>query len=330
VPNSTLLAPRVFSGETLRKRLDYLRVIGAYPPDEPPLLVSAEAQASEHLETFAKAIITNAGPATAIVVVDLVRGRGSDELVQALASEVGERVYRLPEEVTLEDIAAAMANARAFVGGSVEGYVAALSFGVPAVLVSPTSPPPFNEALVVRHLAELPDALTALLRGDRGVDEATLNALAGALETHFDTLAAIAEESWSKRLSQKQAPHAAIAELGRALAETERRYEALLQAYAARGEQLLVERMRFSELLDATEAEDSTAARVRALLDAADARNRLEIIDAERAVVRTERDEARAVLDSVRAERDELRAQLAQASSNHRPARVLRLLARRG
>jgi hypothetical protein len=73
--------------------------------------------------------------------------------------------------------------------------------------------------------------------------------LPGPWTSHFDTLARLAEESWSTYLALS--PDADAADLARALAEAERRHEALLHAHSARGERLFAGRLRLAETVDA-------------------------------------------------------------------------------
>jgi hypothetical protein len=156
-----------------------------------------------------------------------------------------------------------------------------------------------DPAVDVRDAARLAEAIAAPLRGDTAVDADSVRVLEDAVDAHFDTLAAIADESWSERLARSDA---SAPELARALAEAELRYEALLRAYAARGERLLMERLRVAEMLDETNGEVSAAVRLEGLLELAEARNRLETLDAERAALRFERDRANADLGRARGE----------------------------
>jgi hypothetical protein len=334
VPDPAVLVPRLVPAETISKRVGYLRAIESYPAEERPLLVQGGAAVAPHLEQVAGAVseVAQHNPGLPIVLVALAPARGDAELADALASRIAAPLYRLPAEVTLEDLVAAIANARAFVGSSPQGYLTALAFGVRSALVSVADASTLDgfgawageQAVVVP--ADLAGTITALLRDDAAVDTGSPQVLAGAVDDHFDTLAEIAEQSWSERLAGSERAGAAAAELAHALAETERRHDALLRAYAARGEQLLREQLRLAEMLDAMEAEKSADAAFQTLLELAEARNHLEMLDAEATADRFERDQARAELERVRAERDELRKQLEE---KHRPSHGGRLLPRR-
>jgi hypothetical protein len=312
VPDPAVLADRCFPAETLRKRLDYLRAVECYPPEERPLILQANTAVVSDIDSFARVVSEAAQrhPGLPIVLVSLKPGQGDAEFAEALAPRIDQAVYRLPAEVTLDDLVAAIANARVFVGSSLAGYSTALAFGVPGALLNDDA-------------GELAETLATLLHGDAASATRGDRRLADAADEHFDTVATIAEHSWSERLVQSPG---STAELGRELAEAERRHDALLRAYSARGERLVAERMRFAELLDATEAESRGDVTVETLLELAEMGNRLETLEAEAAETRFERDQACADLERVRAERDELRRQLARED---RPPRVRRLLPRR-
>ena len=247
VPDPAVLADRCFPAETIRKRLDYLRTLAWYPPEERPLLLQGNAAVVPDIDPFARAVSEAAqrDPGLPIVLVSLTPGQGDAEFADALAQRIDQTVFRLPAEVTLEDLVAAIASARAFVGSSTAGYSTALAFGVPGALLSADA-------------TELARTLTALLDDDAASDTRG-ERLTDAVDEHFDTLAAIAEQSWSGRLAQS--PGSAD-ELARELAEAERRHDALLRAYTARGESLLTERLRRAEVLDAAEAEKGAGAAV--------------------------------------------------------------------
>jgi hypothetical protein len=276
VPDPAVLVAGAFSQDTIRKRLDYLRAVDSYPRgDEPLVLQCDEAATPEYVSELLRA-----HPGVPIVLVALAPDDAEATVADALAARE-QRVYRLPAAVTFEDLVAAIAGARAFIGSSPSGHATALAFDDAA-----------------RGTSELQQRMAA----------------AGA---HFDQLAAIAEESWSKRVADGDSSE----KPAQALREAERRHDTLRRAYAERGERLLAEQLRVAETLDAMEAGEGNDARAR--LDLAEARNRIEVLDAQAAEARHDRDEARAALDSARSERDGLRAELAQAKRRRRGLRRL-------
>src|SRR5207244_11510504 len=134
---------------------------------------------------------------------------GDALLADALASHLP-GAFRLPAIASLEDIAAAIANARAFVGTSTQGRSTALAFGVP------TWPLEANSALA----------------SEPSVDERMRTNLQHEVDAELDELAAIAERSWSDRIA---ASEPTPAELAQALSDSDERYAALLRAHEARG-----------------------------------------------------------------------------------------------
>jgi hypothetical protein len=148
VPHPAVLADRLFPADVLRKRIDYLRAMGWYPHEGSPVVVQEEADAE------------SAG--TPVVVLPLERpGRG--------ATVGPDDQFRLPSEVTIADIAAAIAHAGAFVGTSAAGQATALAFGVSGAAGS-------REDLQARADAE------------------------------FDALAALAEAEWAARATSRGTP----------------------------------------------------------------------------------------------------------------------------
>lgn len=261
VPDTAILAPRLLSDETAQKRLRYLRAVDRYPAEGPPLVLETSTALGVATGTVTEARAHD--PALPIVLVALGPAESDAELARALAADSEGTVHELTGDVTLDDLVVAIGNARGFCGASSAGFSTALGFGVPAV----------------RSTTEI----GALLREEIAADPEEVRELAERVDAHFDRLAAMAEESWSKRLGP-----AGAAELARALAEAERQHEALLRAYIARGERLLAEQERTAELLEALEADEDARTRV----ELAEARNRIEVLDAALAEARFERGEA--------------------------------------
>jgi hypothetical protein len=265
VPDPAILASRLLSDETAKKRLRYLRAVNRYPADEPPLVLETSAAFGLGTNDYTRAVSEARAhdPALPIVLVALGATESDSELARALAASIDGHVRELSADVTLDDLVVAIGNARAFCGASSAGFSTALAFGVPAV----------------RGAADV----GGLLRGEIAADPQIIRDLTERVDAYFDKLAALAEESWSERIAP-----ASAAELARDLAEAERRHEALLRAYAERGERLLVEKQRVAELLDALEADEDAEGAARLRIELAEARNRIEVLDAALAEARFE------------------------------------------
>jgi hypothetical protein len=103
----------------LRKRLEYLRVLGSYPADGAPLVV--EGTALDRYGDDTREVVTRLADRPVVVLP------GTDEAADVQAQSI--RVFRLPAQATVEDITAAIAHAQAVAGRSVTSV--ALGFGVP-------------------------------------------------------------------------------------------------------------------------------------------------------------------------------------------------------
>jgi hypothetical protein len=181
VPDPVALAARIFDPDVLRKRLDYLRVLGCYPTQGRPVVVDVDV-----VDPEAAAERFSAEP----MVFVRLRPSSAERQLQ-------EDGFHLPPSATLEDITAAIVSASAFVGP--------------------------------------PEVAT-------GFDAAERKDLEARVDAELDTIAEIAERSWSE--------HSRSAErLEQAFLASEERYAALLAAYEARGERLVAERVRFAEIV---------------------------------------------------------------------------------
>ncbi len=212
LPHPAVLADRLFPADVLRKRLDYLRAMGWYPADGRPVLVQTDGwRPADVAEVAGKA--AGLGPPIAVVQLD---GPARDEgVVDAIAALVPEQPSRLPAELTVEDVTAAIAQARAFVGTSAAGQAAARAFRV------------------------------------QSEDDADPAGLQARVDAELDALAALAAEAWSARAA---ADGRTASELLHALQHAEERYAALLRVHDQRGEQLVRDRLRYAEIVEGLEA----------------------------------------------------------------------------
>ena len=237
VPDPTILVSRLFPAETLRKRLDYLRVMDRYPSTGSPVVVQGDASLAERGSEIVGALEAALKEDVDVVLVELSPARGESVFADAIAHRLGP-LFRLPPQVSLEEIAAAIAKACAFVGTSPQGSSTALAFGVPAVMLA-DSP-----------AEELAAAVRLALDGDAAVDEPGRIELEQRVDAELDEVAAIAERSWLDRAAtDRRTP----ADLARELNHAEERYEALLRAHQARGEHLVTKRLQFAEIVDRIE-----------------------------------------------------------------------------
>jgi hypothetical protein len=214
VPDSALLLNRIMPVESLQERLVGLRAAGAYPPPGAPVLVvqgcdllvphvPAMAGAVEHWRV--------GRPGGEVVVVETGRCRGDGLFAAALeATLVRERIWRLPEAVTVEDLAAAIAGGDLFLGSSLHGAITALVYGRPFVLLKL-----FDEAkldgfgdvtglgrYVLHSPGEIPAAMDAALAGNAATP-ALLATLQGRIDAHFDVLAEMVRRQAATRPARR-------------------------------------------------------------------------------------------------------------------------------
>jgi lipopolysaccharide transport system ATP-binding protein len=207
VPDSAFLAPRILAPPLLRKRREYLQAMGWYPADGNAMVV----QGNRDLVGFAPDLaavcvrLRAEHPDLRVVLAPTGVCHGDDELASDLFDRLrgaGQRdVFRLPREVGVEDLAAAISGAGVFVGSSLHGCITALAFGRSFVPLNLTSQSKLDglgrlvesEELVVRHPDDLHDACTVALKSTP--DRALRARLQHRVDEHFDRVAAIVERS---------------------------------------------------------------------------------------------------------------------------------------
>jgi polysaccharide pyruvyl transferase WcaK-like protein len=208
VPDSALLMDRIMPVKVLRGRLAGLRAVGAYPLAGSPVLVVQGCDLMvPHVAAVAGAVAhwRAARPGGEVVVVETGRCRGDGLFADALSGAVGPlRLWRLPEAVTVEDLAAAIAGGDVFFGSSLHGAITALVYGRPFVLLKL-----FDDAkldgfgdmtglsrFVLHSSDEIPSALDAAMAGDPS-DPQLLASLQGRIDAHFDRLAGMVRQATS-------------------------------------------------------------------------------------------------------------------------------------
>jgi len=251
-PHPAVLAARLFPADVLRKRRDYLSTMGWYPTESAPVLVEGGGERAGAAAEVARTAMELGAP---VAVVGLDASSGQDELADAITPLLPGPPFRLPAELTLEDVTAAIAHARAFVGASAAADAVARAFGVPS------------------------KAATA--------DVVELQERAGS---ELDAVAALAEDAWAARAA---ADGRNVPALLRALDHAEERYRALLRAYEQRGERLVEDRLRYAEIVEGLEtAADGLPAEF--VARQSELENQLEVASAAEAEARLELERARA------------------------------------
>jgi hypothetical protein len=227
VPDSALLVERILPLELLRERLDRLRAGGGYPESgSPALVVQGCDLLLPHLDAVVEATTRwqAARPVPLeVVVVETGRCRGdgvfADALERALERSVAAhaavaggtapaprgRVRRLPAGASVEDLAAAIAGARLFLGSSLHGAITALAYGRPFVLLNLMGEAKLDgfgdltglDRCVVHTAAEIVPALDGALA--EPAPPGLLADLQHRIDRHFDRLAELASDRAAAR-----------------------------------------------------------------------------------------------------------------------------------
>jgi len=303
LPDPLLLCDRLLSRDTLARRLRYLETIEAFPSGGTPIVVQGDARLVPEAARIAAALRALLGdaPETPVLVVEADPGRGDGAFADALAPHLPPTLFRLPAIATVEDVAAAIAHARAFVGSSAPAQALAYAYGVPAVFLGLVDARLNEHAqrlgwgrTLVSSPDELPQALEHVLAGD-GPDAGKAT-LAGALDESIDELADAAERAAWERMTDTART------LRHGLDEAQQRLDLLRRSHDARGRRLVEERLRFGDVIDRLEQ----GRRVREL------RAELEREQGDRARTVAQHDLAVAELDALRAERARLAEEAAK------------------
>jgi polysaccharide pyruvyl transferase WcaK-like protein len=214
VPDLGFVLPRVFPAPVLDRRLRYLRTMGWYAGGDEKVLV---VQGNRDLVRFAPAVanavnrfLAERGDwSVALAEIGVCHGDGefADALEELLAGGVGGSlpVRRLPAEAGVEDVAAAISNAGAFLGISLHGCITAFAFDRPFVAMNLNGQSKLTglggmverPGQVVESAEAIADALEAALGAESG--QATLSRLQARLDGHFDAVARIIATSAASR-----------------------------------------------------------------------------------------------------------------------------------
>ena len=271
VPDPVALASRVFDPGILARRLDYLRLMEWFPREGAPVVVQGSKALVEHVESFA-AVLTEAvaGRDIPILLLETEPADG-DSFVEALMPRLLP-AFRVPASVSLVDILAVFSGARCFMGDSVHGNMAGLSFGVPSLFVTASVIAPAlatlgDAAPATAHPADAGEVIAHLLGQSRA--DGLPASVAVRLETHFDALAEFADRAQAERFERDAKPRGpeGIALL-RTLQDTELRLDATREAWEARSEEVATLRLELAERLESLESRLGVATEARDRLSA--------------------------------------------------------------
>jgi polysaccharide pyruvyl transferase WcaK-like protein len=248
VPDPAVLLPRVYDRPVLDRALEDARLLDWFPSGGRVLAV----QGNGHLVPWARALADAikgrvAEGGWSVVTIEIGPCHGDGEFAHALHAALRGAVplYHVPGTACLEQVAAAVAAATAFVGSSLHGVITAFAFGRPVAILQNHGMSKIDgfAALagsldwVVRRPEDL-GAVLALLDGG-GRPSPSPARLQAAVDRHFDRIAEIvvdaAAETGARRSGRGFVDNGRLmAVLSRAQRERERRLGRERAAAAAR------------------------------------------------------------------------------------------------
>jgi 2-polyprenyl-3-methyl-5-hydroxy-6-metoxy-1,4-benzoquinol methylase len=205
VPHPLLLVPRLLRADALARRREFLRVMGWFPRQGRAAVVELHHDLLPHLDALAAALDTLlAGTDTAVVLVGMGPAEQGAELARALAAAMSTPCYRLPDDVPVDDLVAAVANADAVAACSPSVLALGLAYERPLALVHAGGPEPaLAGALRAARPSSVVTKVADLARLLDGARFPALVGLAGPLQSdldaHFDRVAAIADAAAAAR-----------------------------------------------------------------------------------------------------------------------------------
>ena len=253
-----VLAPKLFSPDLLAKRLEYLWLMGWYPPEGAAVVVEGDATLLPVVPGLVGALsgFLASEPDLKVVLGELGSPGDAEFASEVAAGLPPESVHRLPRCAGIEDIAAAIANCAIFAGSSERAGRVAQAYGRAWVTLDPAALPASEDF----ERARKADAAPAGGSAPAAQAEAELDLVAEIART-----AALTRRQKEARMPETQHP-----------AETEDALGQLQVAHEARSRRLATERMVFANHLHKAEAEiarlKEELARLREELSRADGR----------------------------------------------------------
>ncbi|MEA2589250.1 MAG: hypothetical protein QOH66_2177 [Actinomycetota bacterium] len=232
-----VLAPKLFSPELLAKRLEYLWLMGWYPPEGAAVVVEGDATLLPVVPGLVAALsgFLTSEPDLKVVLAELGSPGDAEFASEVAAGLPPESVHRLPRAAGIEDIAAAIANCAIFAGSSERAGRVAQAYGRAWVTLDPAALPASEDFEHARKADAAP---------------AGGSAPAAQAEAELDLVAEIARTAALAR-RQKEAPMPETQHP----AETEDALGQLQVAHETRSRRLATERMVFANHLHKAEAE---------------------------------------------------------------------------
>ncbi|MDX6554743.1 MAG: hypothetical protein QOD86_938 [Miltoncostaeaceae bacterium] len=169
LPSLLLLAARVPDPGALRRRLDGLRAVGAYPASGRPRRVAVGPGGEGRAAEVARTATAVAGDLDQVVPVVAATGRGGGEVpfAQAVLTHMPRGTAAILDAATTDDLLAAIGAASALVSGSPAATLVARAYGVPVVDLDATPREALEDAIRSALDAADPPASDALADAER-------------------------------------------------------------------------------------------------------------------------------------------------------------------
>lgn len=199
MPDTATDLPHLWPEAALKRRFARIRKKLRIPKARPVIALHVKARSLRRTSVadFAQqldAALESAG-ATAVLIA-IGRCHGDHELAQALHAAAPRHTIAYDDADTLQDIAAVIAGANAYLGASLHGQITAAAYGVPARLVAVPNLHKFEgQAIQMDRTADVVDswetALKDLPRVLEQPKQALPDAIAPQLEAHWNRVTQI-------------------------------------------------------------------------------------------------------------------------------------------
>lgn len=274
IPDVALLAPRLHPPDLLSKRLEYLRLMGWYPPEGAPLVVEGDRALLAFVPQIAAAIcqVLARDPDRGVVLAEM-GANGDRDFADALAAALpAGSTTRLPGCVGLEDLSAALAACGAYAGSSYRAGLLAFAYDRPLAILNLAGTSQLQQLDGLAELVGLEGCLVhAPAQLAPALDQALAAAASGAPSSglashggpHTDRLTVLTRQLDASLDNLAEMAGLATQRHGRGqagssperLEELEQHLRRLELAHEARSRRLSTERMVFASQLHKAEAE---------------------------------------------------------------------------
>lgn len=206
VPDPLLLVSRLLPDDALARRLEYVRIMGWFPPLGPAVVVETGGGLLPHAGAIALALDRTIAGAGAGVV--LVRTRpddpDGDRAADAISAALSAPAHRLPADALVDDLVAVIAGSAALAVCSSSAAALGLAYERPMACMDFAGDTSLSQLAgligTLDNIVTQPDELADLLHSERFQPTAgSVAKLQSKLDAHFDRVAAHADDAAAAR-----------------------------------------------------------------------------------------------------------------------------------